>query len=418
MDLYCSVLVPVSDHKLFLEAIEETQQSSDSADTTKSIGERKDKDKDKDKDEDKTIDTRRLNSIPKQFMAGEVIIAISDTTRDEDIKTPHHNVYKVLSLAMKECTDIVNLDSIGFTEEEVTVLPTLMSLSNSLLREIEQYLVPVESIDKYDNNDISDNIDEKSDNIHANSSSAFNESKVYHNNTIKEENLQYCIDGRLVPDRIRCIGYSLGGSIAAYTSMMLDGILKSADVNVNNYENGNENKIDANHIRKESLAVGKFKDRVSCVTLGTPPCISRSIVPPFITTIVCGDDIVPRTSLESIENMYSRVLSALEKGAGEKSLMKGLAWKMGSGVLSDISSMTGRSVSRVTGNQHDISSLSLPGRVFFVKARKLKEGATIQRILRGNWQEDILWQIHDILLTKKMFTHHNLDYYIKTLDRC
>jgi hypothetical protein len=56
--------------------------------------------------------------------------------------------------------------------------------------------------------------------------------------------------------------------------------------------------------------------------------------------------------------------------------------------------------------------------VFFIKPRKLKAGATIQRVLRGNWQEDMLWQLHDVLISQRMLEHHTLDSYIRTLNRC
>jgi hypothetical protein len=46
------------------------------------------------------------------------------------------------------------------------------------------------------------------------------------------------------------------------------------------------------------------------------------------------------------------------------------------------------------------------------------QGVTLQRILRGNWQEDVLWQIHSILLSEKMVTHHSLQNYVRTLNRC
>jgi hypothetical protein len=48
----------------------------------------------------------------------------------------------------------------------------------------------------------------------------------------------------------------------------------------------------------------------------------------------------------------------------------------------------------------------------------LVQGATLQRVLRGNWQEDVLWQLHEILPSKKMLEHHSLENYIQTLNRC
>ena len=46
------------------------------------------------------------------------------------------------------------------------------------------------------------------------------------------------------------------------------------------------------------------------------------------------------------------------------------------------------------------------------------KGASIQRVLRGQWREDILWTLHEILLSKRMMEHHSLESHIKTLARC
>lgn len=65
----------------------------------------------------------------------------------------------------------------------------------------------------------------------------------------------------------------------------------------------------------------------------------------------------------------------------------------------------------------DDARLAVPGRVWFLKPRRLKNGATLSRVLQGNIKEDMLWQLHDIMLTKSMLSHHRLDKYIKILDR-
>lgn len=71
-----------------------------------------------------------------------------------------------------------------------------------------------------------------------------------------------------------------------------------------------------------------------------------------------------------------------------------------------------------TERKKDLLGLQLPGHVFYIKSRKLKQGATLQRVLRGNWQEEVLWNIHDIVVSKKMLDHHTLAAYIRTLNRC
>ena len=65
----------------------------------------------------------------------------------------------------------------------------------------------------------------------------------------------------------------------------------------------------------------------------------------------------------------------------------------------------------------DDARLTVPGRVWFTKPRRLKNGATLARVMQGNLKEDMLWQLHDIMLTKSMLSHHRLDKYIKILDR-
>lgn len=42
----------------------------------------------------------------------------------------------------------------------------------------------------------------------------------------------------------------------------------------------------------------------------------------------------------------------------------------------------------------------------------------MQRVLRGQWREDILWTLHEVLLSKRMIDHHSLEEHIKTLSRC
>jgi hypothetical protein len=45
--------------------------------------------------------------------------------------------------------------------------------------------------------------------------------------------------------------------------------------------------------------------------------------------------------------------------------------------------------------------------------------STIQRVLRGgNWREEMLWQLGEIVLSRSMLKHHELCSYIETLDRC
>jgi hypothetical protein len=133
--------------------------------------------------------------------------------------------------------------------------------------------------------------------------------------------------------------------------------------------------------------IGTYSGRVTCICLGPPPCVSRAVVPRFISTVICGDDAVPRASPRSIDSVKTRVrcalsylhlslcdvsmtssggplsqhpmqcnpkspyhshcpsllscqvLKALKAGAGDK---MGLRWKVGSGWLADLQSVAGK----------------------------------------------------------------------------
>ncbi|CAM9383434.1 unnamed protein product [Laminaria digitata] len=158
--------------------------------------------------------------------------------------------------------------------------------------------------------------------------------------------------------------------------------------------------------------VGVCRDKVTCVTLGCPPCLSGNLRLPFVTSFVLGDDMVPRTSHESLRRLKLRLLQARRlKGL----LSQGMAF--GTSLITDVAGVALQGVRQATTLGEDDARLTVPGRVWFTKPRRLKNGATLARVMQGNLKEDMLWQLHDIMLTKSMLKHHRLDKYIKILDR-
>ena len=73
--------------------------------------------------------------------------------------------------------------------------------------------------------------------------------------------------------------------------------------------------------------VGVCRDKVTCVTLGCPPCLSRNLRLPFVTSFVLGDDMVPRTSHESLRRLKLRLLQVgvwvWEEGRGPGEVVRG-----------------------------------------------------------------------------------------------
>ena len=64
--------------------------------------------------------------------------------------------------------------------------------------------------------------------------------------------------------------------------------------------------------------VGVCRGKVTCVTLGCPPCLSGNLRLPFVTSFVLGDDMVPRTSHESLRRLKVRLLQVSSSVKGTK----------------------------------------------------------------------------------------------------
>ena len=158
-------------------------------------------------------------------------------------------------------------------------------------------------------------------------------------------------------DRIRVIGHSAGGAVAALAALLLDGGVFSSGNTVNVMKDGRggspkhdvadssnnadivSRSLDDGHndsststapllslpplpgshpltstapLSSLPLQPGShpltslYTQRVQCLALGPPPCMSRVIVPKYITSIVCGDDLVPRAQTGALQGLQKR----------------------------------------------------------------------------------------------------------------
>jgi hypothetical protein len=162
-----------------------------------------------------------------------------------------------------------------------------------------------------------------------------------------------------------------------------------------------------------TAAAGSAKGRVTCVTLGCPPCLSRAVRLPFVTSFVLGDDMVPRTSGKSLRRLKKRLLQVVPKNSG----FFGQSLALGTSLFTDVAGVAVQSVKQSNTADADEQAVTVPGRVWFLKPRRLHGGATMVRVRQGALRDDMLWQMHDIMLTKSMLSHHMLERYIGTLDR-
>lgn len=324
-----------------------------------------------------------------RFHPSEIIIAITDDPTQSESKT----LEALLHLATEELPQSISISvpaskSAKSSEKkssqrsdisaenacEISILPSFMNLAQQIVEKLNNRLHNQQSITAQYN-------------VSRNDSDVSSEKEVPMSISVPRF------------QQIRLLGHSAGGSIAAYVSMLLDGFLNIEDFN-----------------KKLTISTSnEYRGKVRCMTYGSMPCISRSVIPAFITSLICGDDLLCRIQRESLQRMREKVASAVASGAGKR----GLGWLSGASLLGELSHTASKQLGQYSTRKKDTKGiLHLPGRVFYMKSRQLKQGATLQRVLRGNWQEEVMWNIRDVVLSPKMVTHHDLEAYIRTLSRC
>jgi len=151
--------------------------------------------------------------------------------------------------------------------------------------------------------------------------------------------------------------------------------------------------------------------RASAVALGAPPSISANIKAAFVTSVICGDDIVCRATQKSMERLRQRTTRRLEGGV----LMKQVGW------MTDALSLTLSSLqSHAHGSEGEEARLSIPGRVYLVRPRRYGGGVSSMHEIgmgRDALRAAVLWQLNDVLLSRSLWKHHSLDSYIVSIDK-
>mmetsp|Transcript_9498 Transcript_9498/g.23310 ORF Transcript_9498/g.23310 Transcript_9498/m.23310 type:complete len:581 (-) Transcript_9498:1055-2797(-) len=241
------------------------------------------------------------------------------------------------------------------------------------------------------------------------------------------------------------VGHSLAGGVASLAATILDGSIpmpkkrtkqqprkpkrqkrsKKAETNdammSESSSEGTGSVMESNEKRDdEEKAIpveplnGLGRSRSSALTLGTPPCLSSNVLGAFCTSFIYGDDIVCRTTEDSI----SRLVKRIEKNIHGGFIAKNLGW------MSDTMSMTVSGLqNHAHGSEGEEAKLSIPGRAFLVRPRRLggicsiHEVGNLKKGGREALREALLWQMNDVLLSTSMWKHHDLTAYISGLDR-
>jgi len=262
---------------------------------------------------------------------------------------------------------------------------------------------------------------------------------------------------------LQCVGHSFSGSVAALLSGLLGGTLDDLEdeATQRNHATAMEGAEGSNAptIRAGDLA-NSLAGPVSCVALGPCPCAGADLPLPSCASLVLGDDLFARCSLQSLARLRVRVANLL--GSSDQSAV-GAAARMGSALLGDAVGSTwknlrqrkapstsakappaassaaaggdklGKDTARTVkcaakgeGEGVDVdeedgtttdeaAALLCPGVVYLLKPRA--NGALgVITTKKGGLAESVLMQMHDMLLSQSMLAHHCLEAYIQAFD--
>ncbi|KAL3905071.1 MAG: hypothetical protein SGARI_004632, partial [Bacillariaceae sp.] len=234
---------------------------------------------------------------------------------------------------------------------------------------------------------------------------------------------------------VHFVGHSLAGGVASLAATMLDGsigmpksqtkkakrrtkkkkpveLAEAAVEATDEILQDSDNSTLVQQVLEPLNGLGRA--RSSALALGSPPCLSSNVVAAFCTSFVYGDDIVSRTTQESVDKLVGRMEQHINGGF----VTKKLGW------MSDTFSMAVSSLqSHAHGSEGEEVKLSIPGRAYLIRPRRLANICSIHEV--GNLKkggrealrEALLWQMHDVLLSKSMWKHHRLESYIQGFDR-
>lgn len=204
---------------------------------------------------------------------------------------------------------------------------------------------------------------------------------------------------------IHFVGYSLAGGVAAISACIIDGSLPL----LLPHGYGKDKQQQHDNFASTPLFNGSGRARTSALCLGPPPCLSSNVDTPFITSIIHGDDVVCRTSRDTIDSLCHRTRRTIKGGV----LGRSAGW-MSQAIKLTVSGLTSSSSSKE-------SRLVVPGQVYLVRPRRIGGGSSSIHEVGGRGgntlRATLLWQLNDILLSKSLWSHHRLETYIRSLDR-
>jgi hypothetical protein len=227
---------------------------------------------------------------------------------------------------------------------------------------------------------------------------------------------------------VHVVGHSLAGGVASLVATLLEGHLPlytTARKNDKRKQKKSEETITAemtttspqsNHttVATSGNLVGWGRGRTSAIVLGAPPSVSANVpTEGYVTSILYGDDWLPRMTTTSLQRLQSRLQTTLShRNSVTRQVMRwGLTAQLATQGLT----------AHAHGRQGEELRLTAAGQAYLLRPRRYGGHVSIHEIGRKSGREAlraaVLWQLHDILLSPSYQKHHELESYIQGLDR-
>ena len=317
---------------------------------------------------------RKAQSAPVRFLPGELVVAVTDSSSSEAA-----SIARLLRLLSHEGEAVVTWQHHHHHHQQslsgglLSMQPGLLSLACEMIRGLKDWL-PMLPSDSSSATALEEEVAAAGGGVthHGKPNSSINSSSSsaeVEDASSREAAAASAPSSVACPPirRLRIIGRSVGGAVGALAAVLLDGAMVTGDAaaSVDASRNSRAKSARPNDVSDDdddpsrehytevvaSAAAelvnsadlrqwtGSLRGRVQCMAIGPPPCITRPSVPRYVTSIVCGDDVVPRAHLEAVRAFRVRVLKALKRGAGRSG--GALGYLMGAGLLSDLSAVAG-----------------------------------------------------------------------------
>eukprot|EP00588_Corethron_pennatum_P011945 CAMPEP_0194272784 /NCGR_PEP_ID=MMETSP0169-20130528/6254_1 /TAXON_ID=218684 /ORGANISM="Corethron pennatum, Strain L29A3" /LENGTH=359 /DNA_ID=CAMNT_0039015531 /DNA_START=53 /DNA_END=1129 /DNA_ORIENTATION=+ len=168
---------------------------------------------------------------------------------------------------------------------------------------------------------------------------------------------------------VHVVGHGMAGGVAGLVGAILEGSLPlPAEVAAKKSKKKPKRKRNPALL---PLAASSLPGKITGTLLGPPPVLSPVVACPFLTSVLYGDDLIPRVSPRSFSRLHDRAVSS------RKIRRKVLSAVGASWISASVSASVEAAGARAAGREGEESRLGVPGVAFMVRPRRMGGGAAM-----------------------------------------